>query len=134
MKKLTIALIAMLSLFLFCDNNSSRKPKSAFELAADLETKPVQAAPEEDAADDPAIWVNWADKSKSIIFGTNKIETGGIYAYNLAGQQLAYYQLGRINNIDVTYDFPKDNQNIDLLGGSNRTDSTLIFMEISPAG
>ena len=35
-----------------------------------VETEPVISP--EDAADDPAIWINYADLKKSLIFGTDK--------------------------------------------------------------
>ena len=33
--------------------------------------------------DDPAIWINKEDASKSIVFGTDKETNGAIYAINL---------------------------------------------------
>jgi 3-phytase len=62
-----------------------------------VETEPVISP--EDAADDPAIWINNADPKKSLIFGTDK--KSGIYVYDLKGNQLSYSNLGRINNIDL---------------------------------
>src|SRR5690349_1849047 len=44
-----------------------------------LETVPV--ANPEDAADDPAIWVNPKDPAKSAVIGTDK--KGGLYVYDL---------------------------------------------------
>ena len=62
-----------------------------------VETEPVISP--EDAADDPAIWINSADLKKSLIFGTDK--KSGIYVYDLKGNQLSYSNLGKINNIDL---------------------------------
>lgn len=53
----------------------------------------------DDAADDPAIWVNKANPEQSLILGTNK-ETG-LYVYNLDGDTLQFLPVGRLNNIDV---------------------------------
>ena len=36
--------------------------------------------------DDPAIWINPDDASKSIVFGTDKETNGGIYAFDLDGK------------------------------------------------
>ena len=36
--------------------------------------------------DDPAIWVNPDDPSKSLIIGTDKDEDGGLYVFNLDGK------------------------------------------------
>ena len=52
-----------------------------------------------DAADDPAVWVNPDDPSKSVIVGTDK--EGGLMVYDLAGRQLQYLPVGDMNNVDV---------------------------------
>ena len=36
--------------------------------------------------DDPAIWINPTDPSKSIVFGTDKDTDGAIYAFDLDGK------------------------------------------------
>ena len=54
-----------------------------------------------DRADDPAIWVNPLDSARSLILGTNK-ETG-LYVYNLAGEELQFLPVGRVNNVDVRF-------------------------------
>ncbi|MDA1341986.1 MAG: phytase [Proteobacteria bacterium] len=64
---------------------------------ASFETPPVITA--EDAADDPAIIVNFKNPSQSLIFGTDK--KSGVYLYDLKGRELGYASLGNINNIDV---------------------------------
>ena len=48
--------------------------------------------------DDPAIWVNPKDASKSIVFGTDKATNGAIYAFNLDGKII---EDKTIRNIDV---------------------------------
>ena len=49
--------------------------------------------------DDPAIWINKQDPSKSIIFGTDKDEVnGGIYAFNIDGKIIknkTVYRVGK---------------------------------------
>ena len=52
-----------------------------------------------DAADDPAIWFNQADPTKSLIFGTDKRK--GIHVYDLYGKELSFSELGATNNIDL---------------------------------
>lgn len=56
-------------------------------------------------ADDPAIWVNRADPSRSLIVGTDKAEeTGGLYVFGLNGALLSsVVPLDRPNNVDVEY-------------------------------
>ncbi len=54
--------------------------------------------------DDPAIWINPLDPSKSLIIGTDKDSDGGLYAYDLNGNivnQVA--DLKRPNNVDIAY-------------------------------
>ncbi|NPE28319.1 phytase [Methanococcoides sp. SA1] len=130
MKKIIFLLIMVIGLFQFCKKNEV----IGFQVKALVETETVQAGIDEDAADDPAIWINPSDKSKSVIYGTNKIDNGGIYAYDLQGNKLAYYEVGAINNIDVRYGLSNGNEIIDILGGSNRTDSTLTFLSIDENG
>lgn len=96
---------------------------------ATCETEPVISAHDEDAADDPAIWVNQNDPSKSLIIGTNK--KGGINLYNTNGDELAYYPLGLVNNVDLRYGFRlKDNSIVDIIGATNRTDNSLVIMRL----
>ncbi|MEL7689936.1 phytase [Citromicrobium bathyomarinum] len=70
----------------------------AVSVYATAETAPVGTA-NEDAADDPAIWRNPADPSKSLIVSTDK--KGGLYVYNLMGEQLAFMAAPGLNNVDL---------------------------------
>lgn len=54
--------------------------------------------------DDPAIWINPNDASKSIIVGTDKQTGGGLYAFDLDGKIITKVTgLGRPNNVDIGY-------------------------------
>ncbi|WP_240613056.1 phytase [Chitinophaga parva] len=56
--------------------------------------------------DDPAIWINPTDKSKSLIIGTDKNEKGGLYVFDLDGKELkdkTIKGLQRPNNVDIEY-------------------------------
>lgn len=58
--------------------------------------------------DDPAIWVNPKDPSKSIVFGTDKETNGAIYAFDLDGkiiEEKTIRNIERPNNVDVEYGF-----------------------------
>ena len=79
-----------------------------------------------DAADDPAIWVNKINSSKSMVIGTNK--KGSLNTYNLQGQLIASHQIGRVNNVDVAYDWgPKQ----DIAVASNRSSNSMsVFSSI----
>ena len=54
--------------------------------------------------DDPAIWINAADPSRSLVIGTDKNVDGGLYAFDLDGK-IVGKALGikRPNNVDVEY-------------------------------
>lgn len=86
---------------------------------ASIETPPVKSVLEEDAADDPAIWIHPTDVSKSLVIGSNK--KAGIHLYNLKGQELGFYPEGLVNNVDVIYNVEIDGKKYDLVGGSNRS-------------
>ncbi len=78
---------------------------------------------EGDAADDPAIWYNKKDASKSTIIATDKQK--GLGVYNLQGDLLSFKAVGKINNCDVQYQLNMGSDKIDIIGGSNRTDNTV---------
>ena len=96
-----------------------------------LETVPVTSPGGEDAADDPAIWINHREPGKSLIIGTHK--KAGLYVYTLEGKEFAFYPVGNVNNVDVRYGFSLgDGTRIDLIGASNRSDNSIVLMTIDP--
>ena len=85
------------------------------------ETPPVNTA--EDAADDPAIIINYKNPSASLFFGTDK--TAGVYLYDLKGAQQSFSPLGAINNIDVRQ------QNSEIyLAATNRSNQSVEYWVI----
>lgn len=55
-------------------------------------------------SDDPAIWVNPSDPSKSLVVGTDKSENGALYVYDLQGKIVRIVKdLKRPNNVDIAY-------------------------------
>jgi myo-inositol-hexaphosphate 3-phosphohydrolase len=77
-----------------------------------------------DAADDAAIWIHPTDPSKSTIIGTDKSTDGhGLVVYDLSGRELFYYPVGRMNNVDVRYNFPLGDTKVALVGVTNRVRS-----------
>ncbi len=74
--------------------------------------------------DDPAIWVNPSDPTKSIIFGTDKETNGAIYAFDLDGKIIADKSIKNIkrpNNVDVEYGFKlNDSTTTDILAFTER--------------
>lgn len=69
--------------------------------------------------DDPAIWINPNDASKSIVFGTDKKTNGAIYAFNLDGKIIedkTIRNIERPNNVDIEYGFQvNDSTKTDIL-------------------
>ncbi|MEM7484784.1 MAG: phytase [Bacteroidota bacterium] len=69
--------------------------------------------------DDPAIWINPEDTSKSIVFGTDKETNGAIYAFDLEGniiEDKTIRNIQRPNNVDVEYGFQlNDSTTVDVL-------------------
>ena len=68
-------------------------------------------------SDDPAIWIDSQDASKSLILATDKDEKGAIYVYDLKGKiirEKVVKGLRRPNNIDVDYGLTLNGQVIDI--------------------
>jgi 3-phytase len=64
----------------------------------------VVTAPTKYDTDDPAIWINAADRSKSLIVGTDKNSDGALYVYDLDGKIVQVVSgLKRPNNVDIAY-------------------------------
>jgi 3-phytase len=95
---------------------------------ATFETDPVPNGG--DAADDPAIWVHPEDPARSTVIGTDKL--GGLAVYGLDGRQIQYLPCGRMNNVDLRYDFPLGGKKVDLASSGNRKDDTLGLFGIDP--
>jgi myo-inositol-hexaphosphate 3-phosphohydrolase len=100
-------------------------------VSATVETAPVHGSG--DAADDPAIWTHPTDPSRSTIIGTDKSTDGrGLVVYDLSGRELFYYPDGRMNNVDVRYNFPLGSSRVGLVGVTNRVRS-LDFYKVNEA-
>jgi 3-phytase len=86
--------------------------------------------------DDPAIWVNAADPSKSLILATDKMPAvGGLFVFGLDGtlrQTIA--PLDRPNNVDVEYGFATGGQRLDIAVVTERLKHRLRVFGISPDG
>jgi 3-phytase len=97
---------------------------------ADVETEAVNHSG--DAADDPALWVNFANPEKSLIFGTQKKQ--GLYSYDLSGNIKQFLPAGRLNNVDVRQNYPLRGQRIDVAAASNRSDNSISLFFIEKSG
>lgn len=90
------------------------------------ETTPV--ASNDDAADDPAVWVNENDRAASLILGTDK--KAGLYAYTLNGDIKQFIPSGRLNNVDVRQNVQLGDRSIDIAAASNRTNDSITLFSI----
>lgn len=108
--------------------NSNQK-KDFLRVFAAAQTQSVNT--EGDAADDPAIWYNSANPAESCIIATDKQR--GLAVYSLAGEQLSFTAVGKINNCDVQYGFVLGQDTIDLVGGSNRSNNSTSIFRFRPS-
>jgi len=136
MKKLLITIVTV-ALFTNACNRPSEGSRKAGEhikniVSAIVETTPVPQPKNEDAADDPAIWIHPENPEKSLIIGTDK--KGGLATYNLKGEELFYFYAGDMNNCDLRYDFPLTDKTVDILAASNRTFHSLSLYKIQENG
>ncbi|MBV6428619.1 MAG: 3-phytase [Haliscomenobacter sp.] len=126
----------LLSLFLLyvlaiTSCQKKKEPLTLASLHAEIETEPVREAVDQDAADDPAIWVHPYDSSRSLVYGT--VKGFGIEAYDLTGKRKFSYPIGNPNNIDVAYGFAfPDGRVMDLVGCSERDKNEIRLFAIDP--
>lgn len=98
------------------------------EIEALVETTPVPS--NDDAADDPAIWVNPNNPELSRVLGTDK--QYGLIVYDLEGNQLQDLAEGRLNNVDVRQNLAIAGAHYDLAVASSRTHNSLDVFLINP--
>ncbi len=81
--------------------------------------------------DDPAIWVNAANPSESLVLGTDKNKDGALYVFDLDGKIIeskVVRGLKRPNNVDVEYGFMLNGKPVDIAVVTERmTNSLRIF-------
>src|SRR5687768_5508146 len=109
MFKRYIILIAGAAIFSACDSGK-RAPVRADALKPAVITEQVGYD-----TDDPAIWINRADTSKSLIIGTDKDSDGALYAFDLDGKIVRKAAgLQRPNNVDIAYGLLLNGQPVDV--------------------
>lgn len=73
--------------------------------------------------DDPAIWINPVDASKSLIIGTDKDSDGALYVFDLNGkiiEEKTVRNLKRPNNVDVEYGLMLKGKPVDIAVATER--------------
>lgn len=97
--------IAALMALASCGASVSKQDDAAKNGMATLKPSVVTDMTEYDT-DDPAIWINPDDASKSLIVGTDKNTNGGLYVFDLDGKEIkekTVKGLQRPNNVDIEY-------------------------------
>jgi len=125
--KVIIALSVMLVGLCFWESASGE----VFEVMATVETEPVSHSG--DIADDAKVWVHPSEPNQSVIIGTDKHNTdGGVAVYDLSGRLTFFAKDGKMNNVDVRYNFPLGDNKVDIIAVSNRTNDSIAIYTIDP--
>ena len=109
------------------------KPQPAAAMAVNLATvtatvETAFAGSYGDAADDPAIWANARDPSKSLVIATDK--KAGLYVYDMQGKVVQFLADGKMNNVDLREDFELGGEKVVLVTASNRTDKSIAIYRL----
>lgn len=97
-----IILVSFILISTACQNNTEEKTTT--EIKPSVVTQPARHD-----TDDPAIWINKSDPSKSLLIGTDKggeTGDGALYVYDLRGniiEDKTVRGIQRPNNVDVAY-------------------------------
>jgi len=138
MKKYIVVLCSVL-LFFSCKTEKKIEEKATIQevvkspfmtVTAAIETEAVTS--NDDAADDPCIWINPSDIMQSTIIGTNKRE--GLEVYDLNGKRLYSYPIGRVNNVDIRDGFVLNGKEVSVVTATNRTHNTISILYVKPTG
>ncbi len=109
---------ALAALLVGCATTPPPDPARGAPVLASGQTAPV--ASRDDAADDPAIWVNPEDPAQSLIIGTDK--QAGLYVYGLDGTVRAFAEAGRVNNVDLVSGISFGGEEAIIVAASDRND------------
>jgi len=86
---------------------------------------------EERSADDPAIWIDRNDSSRSVIIGTDK--DYGFEVWNMDGEVIQKLPMGtNVNNVDLRYGFVLGGKEVDIVAGNLRGEAKLAVFVVNP--
>lgn len=94
-----IGMSVLLSILSSCASTPVQRPMGAASTVVARGETVAVASRNADAADDPAIWRNPADPSKSLIVATDK--KAGLYVHGLDGTVRHFEPDGLLNNVDL---------------------------------
>jgi len=104
------------------------KIEAQTSVSATAETDPVHSGG--DAADDACIWIHPTDTILSTIIATDK--QAGLVVYDLAGNEIQFVEDGKMNNVDIRYNFPLDGATETIVAASNRSNNSIAVYRINP--
>jgi 3-phytase len=122
------AAIALILAVAACNGTTSAVPSVVRSVA---ETDAVPHDP-----DDPAVWIDAVNPSRSLIVGTDKIERrGGLYAFRLdGGIAQVVTPLDRPNNVDVEYGIALGGERVDIAVATERKQRRLGVWRVDATG
>jgi 3-phytase len=94
-----------------------------------VETEPADSYG--DAADDPAIWIDKRDPSRSVVIATDK--KLGLNVYDLKGKRLQVVPDGRMNNVDLREGFMLAGKATTIVAATNRTTRSISLYRFDTA-
>ncbi len=119
--KRTISIVALAATLSACGMSEQEPEPPIFatvSVVASGQTEPVETV--DDAADDPAIWLNPDDPASSLIVGTDK--RAGLYVYGLDGGIRSFTPSPRLNNVDLVPGIVIGGSEAILVAASDRED------------
>jgi 3-phytase len=122
-RAITNLAVLAVSLVVLLTSCAKTEQSPAVSAAAEVEAVAPVLITEKTAvdSDDPAIWINPDDPSKSLVLGTDK--GGSIFVFDLEGKivpERTVTGMDRMNNIDVAYGFPLGGEKIDIALATDR--------------
>lgn len=116
-----------------CQGDKKEQPRQA--VATEIEKIAPQIISEKvpHDSDDPAIWIDRQDLSKSLILGNDKEENGGIYAFDLNGKIIedkTVQPVRRPNNIDIQHGVEMGDRTVDIAVFTERYTESLRIIDL----
>ncbi|GGB95693.1 phytase [Dyadobacter sediminis] len=119
MQSFSVSTILFIIALTACNRQNSEKKADSKPAGADSTV--IQPVVVTDSVvhdtDDPAIWLNHANPSESLIIGTDKDQDGALYVYNMKGKVLndkVVRNLKRPNNVDIAYGLTLGGKTVDI--------------------
>lgn len=127
MKKTLIILACSTVLYAACGSANGNNNEKTQPATATTALKPAVVTDQVNYdTDDPAIWINPANASESLIIGTDKDSHGGLFVFNLQGKIIHKIEgLQRPNNVDIAYGLMLNGKPVDIAVATERETNKL---------